>query len=153
MDAWQCHTSDRCHCRAPKWKGGRSNLGFHAFWARPLLGRDRPALARRQKSWGLGCDNPGCEELLWGVTMGGRRPSWHVGRDMGNRMQVGVRWADEEGWFCAERVILENRSSVSFWAGLLAPWGGLPLSGSPQNMVLISAVCQWRFKGSNSLNS
>lgn len=101
---------------------------------------------------GLGCDNPACGGLLWAVTVGGRRPTWHVGRDGGSHMQEGVRWANEEGWFCAERVILETRSSVSIWAGLLAPWGGLPLSGCPQNVVLTAALCQWSFKRSNSLN-
>ena len=94
--------------------------------------------------WGsaLGCDH-GC--------MGGKEPRLGVEAG-GTLLQMGVRWAEEEGWFCAERVILESRSPVSVQAVLLAPWGGLRLSGSSQNTVLISALCQWSFKRSKSLN-
>lgn len=38
----------------------------------------------------VGCDH-GC--------MGGRRPTQHIGKDGGSRMQVGIRWANERGDF------------------------------------------------------
>lgn len=44
---------------ALKWRQSRCYLGFHPFWALPLLGRGRLALGSRQKPVMLGCNHLG----------------------------------------------------------------------------------------------